>query len=192
MGKKLFLIGNGFDLAHELPTRYLDLLKWLYENDEATFNNLNKLLLRNYDKKRDSRRYKESLSKIEDSIQGIDEDTEKEKGFKILKSFEDPYALYAIWQSLEDYLYLVFLDEEIENAFLERESIRQTLEDEEYGQVTEEDIDVIYRPEQEHLDKLTKLAENFKYDLEHWVDIVNDKIPWIYDIMENKNDPVAC
>ena len=188
MGKRLFLIGNGFDLAHKLPTRYLDLLKWLYENDKSTFNNLNKLLLGNYDKKRDSRRYKESLSKIEDSIQGIDEDTEKEKGFKILKSFEDPYALYAIWQSLEDYLYLVFLDEEIENAFLERESIRQTLEDEEYGQVTEEDIDVIYRPEQEHLDKLTKLAENFKYDLEHWVDTVNDKIPWIYDIMENKNE----
>ena len=54
MGKRLFLIGNGFDLAHKLPTRYLDLLKWLYENDKSTFNNLNKLLLGNYDKKRDS------------------------------------------------------------------------------------------------------------------------------------------
>lgn len=51
MGKRLFLIGNGFDLAHKLPTRYLDLLKWLYENDKSTFNNLNKLLLGNYDKK---------------------------------------------------------------------------------------------------------------------------------------------
>lgn len=52
MGKRLFLIGNGFDLAHKLPTRYLDLLKWLYENDKSTFNNLNKLLLGNYDKKK--------------------------------------------------------------------------------------------------------------------------------------------
>ena len=48
MGKRLFLIGNGFDLAHKLPTRYLDLLKWLYKNDNDTFMNLNKLLLRNF------------------------------------------------------------------------------------------------------------------------------------------------
>ena len=43
MGKRLFLIGNGFDLAHKLPTRYLDLLKWLYKNDNDTFMKLNKL-----------------------------------------------------------------------------------------------------------------------------------------------------
>lgn len=51
MGKRLFLIGNGFDLAHKLPTRYLDLLKWLYKNDNDTFMKLNKLLLRNFLKK---------------------------------------------------------------------------------------------------------------------------------------------
>ena len=51
MGKRLFLIGNGFDLAHKLPTRYFDLLKWLYKNDNDTFMKLNKLLLRNFLKK---------------------------------------------------------------------------------------------------------------------------------------------
>ena len=51
MGKRLFLIGNGFDLAHKLPTRYLDLLKWLYKNDNDTFMKLNELLLRNFLKK---------------------------------------------------------------------------------------------------------------------------------------------
>ena len=51
MGKRLFLIGNGFDLAHKLPTRYLDSLKWLYKNDNDTFMKLNKLLLRNFLKK---------------------------------------------------------------------------------------------------------------------------------------------
>lgn len=29
MGKRLFLIGNGFDIAHNLHTSYLDLLEWL-------------------------------------------------------------------------------------------------------------------------------------------------------------------
>ena len=35
--KKLFIIGNGFDLAHELPTSYGDLIAW-YENE--TLNEL--------------------------------------------------------------------------------------------------------------------------------------------------------
>ena len=33
--KKLFIIGNGFDLAHNLPTRYLDYRNYLYKNPDT-------------------------------------------------------------------------------------------------------------------------------------------------------------
>lgn len=33
--KKLFIIGNGFDLAHNLPTRYLDYRNYLFENPDT-------------------------------------------------------------------------------------------------------------------------------------------------------------
>ncbi len=32
LGKTLYIIGNGFDLAHEMPTRYGDFMRWLIEN----------------------------------------------------------------------------------------------------------------------------------------------------------------
>ena len=32
MKRKLFLIGNGFDLAHGIPTSYNDLMNWYIEN----------------------------------------------------------------------------------------------------------------------------------------------------------------
>lgn len=32
MDKTLYIIGNGFDLAHEMPTRYSDFKQWLIEN----------------------------------------------------------------------------------------------------------------------------------------------------------------
>ncbi len=51
MEQNSFLIGNGFDIAHGLKTRYLDLMLWLYENDEETLKEFNKLLLRNFMRK---------------------------------------------------------------------------------------------------------------------------------------------
>lgn len=202
MGKRLFLIGNGFDLAHKLPTRYLDLLKWLYENDNDTFMNLNKLLLRNFLKQNgyfyeDKYWYERPKNEIDIKIDELYLEENKEKLKSIERSteynilnddFDDPLILYFIWSSLEDYLYLVFLDEESENIDIERESIRQVLEYEEYGQVTEDDINYVGRPEQENYDRLTYLAENFKYDLLYWVDTVNDEIPCIDDIIYYKNE----
>ena len=32
MYKTLYIIGNGFDLAHGMPTRYGDFKRWLIEN----------------------------------------------------------------------------------------------------------------------------------------------------------------
>ena len=46
--QKLFLTGNGFDLAHGLKTRYLDFMNWMYEKDNAIFISFNKLLLKNF------------------------------------------------------------------------------------------------------------------------------------------------
>ena len=157
MGKRLFLIGNGFDLAHKLPTRYLDLLKWLYKNDNDTFMNLNKLLLRNFLKQNgyfyeDVYWYERPKNEIDIKIDELYLEENKEKLKNIEKSteynilndvFDNPLILYFIWSSLEDYLYLVFLDEESESIDMERESIRQILEDEEYGQVTEDDINYV-------------------------------------------------
>ena len=201
MGKRLFLIGNGFDLAHKLPTRYLDLLKWLYENDNDTFMKLNKLLLRNFLKRNgyfyeDEYWYERPKNEIDIKIDELYLEENKERLKNIEKSteynilndhFDDPLILYFIWSSLEDYLYLVFLDEESEGIDMERESIRQILEDEEYGQVTEDDINYVDRPEQANYDHLTHLAEKFKYDLLNWVDTINDEIPWIDDIMYYEN-----
>lgn len=202
MGKRLFLIGNGFDLAHKLPTRYLDLLKWLYKNDNDTFMNLNKLLLRNFLKRNgyfyeDEYWYKRPKNEIDIKIDELYleenkarlKNIEKSTEYNILNDhFDDPLILYFIWSSLEDYLYLVFLDEESEGIDMERESIRQILKDEEYGQVTEDDINYVDRPEQANYDHLTHLAKNFKYDLLNWVDTVNDEIPWIDDIIYYENE----
>ncbi len=124
MGKRLFLIGNGFDLAHKLPTRYLDLLKWLYKNDNDTFMKLNKLLLRNFLKKNgyfyeDEYWYERPINEIDIKIDELYLEENKEKLKNIEKSteynilnddFDNPLILYFIWSSLEDYLYLVFLD----------------------------------------------------------------------------------
>lgn len=35
--KRLFIIGNGFDIAHGLPTRYLDFREFLEKNDFSFF-----------------------------------------------------------------------------------------------------------------------------------------------------------
>lgn len=110
MEKRLFLIGNGFDLAHKLPTRYLDLLKWLYKNDNDTFMKLNELLLRNFLKKNgyfyeDEYWYKRPKNEIDIKIDELYLEENKEKLKSIEKSteynilnddFDDPLILYFI------------------------------------------------------------------------------------------------
>lgn len=39
--KTLYIIGNGFDLFHGLPTSYLDYAKWLEETDNGVLNEIN-------------------------------------------------------------------------------------------------------------------------------------------------------
>ena len=34
--KNLYVIGNGFDIAHGLPSRYIDFKEWLQNNQEET------------------------------------------------------------------------------------------------------------------------------------------------------------
>ena len=58
-GKKILILGNGFDLAHGLPTKYSHFLEfckrveeiWLYDtsNDEATIANFKKTWIENWD-----------------------------------------------------------------------------------------------------------------------------------------------
>lgn len=38
--KKLYIIGNGFDLYHELPTSYIDYATWLKETDNEILNEI--------------------------------------------------------------------------------------------------------------------------------------------------------
>lgn len=38
--KHLYIIGNGFDIHHRIPSRYQDFKKWLLENDEDTHNSI--------------------------------------------------------------------------------------------------------------------------------------------------------
>lgn len=38
--KRLFIIGNGFDIAHNLPTKYADFKKFLEKTDIKLFNKI--------------------------------------------------------------------------------------------------------------------------------------------------------
>lgn len=185
MNKKLFLIGNGFDIAHGFKTRYLDLMSWIYENDRDTIIDFNKLLLRNFMARNgyfyeDDWRYKRPTNAIDSRIENMNVSWVKSTiEYKFLKEdFEDYEALflYALWESLEENMHYVFLDEEYSDAITERQSLIETLEAEEFGQVIDADIDIIYRPAQEHYNKLTRLADFFKEDLLQWVYNVNEAI----------------
>lgn len=185
MNKKLFLIGNGFDIAHGFKTRYLDLMSWIYENDSDTIVDFNKLLLRNFMARNgyfyeDDWRYKRPTNAIDSRIENMDVSWVKSTiEYKFLKEdFEDYEALflYALWESLEENMHYVFLDEEYSDAITEIQSLIETLEAEEFGQVIDADIDIIYRPAQEYYNKLTRLADFFKDDLLQWVYDVNETI----------------
>ena len=39
---KLFIIGNGFDLAHNLKTSYIDLKNYVKKNDKHIYQQINK------------------------------------------------------------------------------------------------------------------------------------------------------
>ena len=203
MERNLFLIGNGFDIAHGLKTRYLDLLLWLYENDNETLKKFNKLLLRNFMRRNgyeyeDGCRYKSAINNVDLRIRNIDiSSVECTKEYGVLKEScnypdsNEPLILYALWESLEEYMYYFFLDEEVAEVQMERECLREVLESEEYGPVIESDIDIFDRPAQDLYDNLTYLAEQFKSDLLEWVYDVNSTISSLEDgifYYEDEND----
>jgi len=42
--KYLYVIGNGFDIHHKIPSRYLNFKDWLEENDEYTYSKVEEIL----------------------------------------------------------------------------------------------------------------------------------------------------
>lgn len=198
MDEKLFLIGNGFDIAHGFETSYLHLMSWMNNNDFNTFFDFNTLLLRNfltqngYMFEDECSRYKRPRNDIDLRIKCMDISyVESTKEYKLLeKHFCEPLILYALWESLEENMHYVFLDEEFAEARMERESLRETLEDEEYGQVIEADIDVFHRPAQNNFDKLAGLADRFECNLLQWVGVINETICSMEDLIysyQNEN-----
>lgn len=183
MSKKLFLIGNGFDIAHGLKTRYLDLLNFIYENDIETFEKFNSLLIRNfYDQNGYNADWiwEKPSSDVEKRIKSLDFECIKSTDeYKCLDCVFDNEALdlYVLWESLEEHMHYSLLDKEIEDIGIERDTIREIFEEEDYGPITEDDIDQIDRPAQNYFDSLvSKLAENFKSNLISWIKSINDDI----------------
>lgn len=181
--KKIFLIGNGFDIAHGLKTSYLNLMSWMYENYETTFIDFSELLLRNfldqngyhYDGEHG---YKRPKNHIDQRIHKMENSSvENTMEYKILETnFDEPKILYALWESLEENMHFLFLDKESEEVEMERRDLLEILITEEYGQVIEEDIEVLDRPAQIRFDKLSNLSDQFKDALLQWVEDVDSEI----------------
>lgn len=195
--KKLFLIGNGFDIAHGFKTSYLNLMSWMYENYKTTFIDFSKLLLRNFLNRNgyyyeDDWRYRRPENHIDIRIKRMDVSwVENTIEYKFLaENFDEPLILYALWESLEENMYYFFLDKELEEIEMERNGLLETLIAEEYGQVIEEDIEALDRPAQDRFNKLTYLADEFKGALLQWVDDVDSEIYTVEDRVcyyEDKN-----
>lgn len=191
MIKKLYLIGNGFDLAHGLKTRYLDFMVWLHKNDRYTFINISKLMLDNFLSKNgylfeNDFRYRRPENKMDIMINTIDlGEIINTEEYKLLDScFEEPLMLYIMWDSLEEYIYYLFLDEQLAQAENERQNLIEVLKNEEYGEVIDEDIDVLFRPAQERFERLANLSRDFNEDLFQWVGDVNSSISYIKNSIE--------
>lgn len=191
MNKKLFLIGNGFDIAHGLKTSYLDLMSWIYENDRETLMQFNKIMLRNFISENGylydgEHGYDRPCNKLDLRIQTSDiswiENTEE---YKLISEDceyqEEALILYFMWESLEEFMHYFLLDEECGEAENEYQSLWEVLIDEEYGPVIESDIEDFYRPAQNHFDNVKNLADNFYLNLKSWVDKVNDEIILLQD-----------
>lgn len=201
MGKRLFLIGNGFDIRHTLHTKYLDLLEWLEKNDSKFLDKLNDLLLRNFFQENGyfdelKGEYKITNNEIAERVKKLDiEKVKKSNAYRILSKYsyicydetDGILAAYVIWESLEEYLYYVFLNKEINEATIEEESIVQILTDEEYGQVTKQDFAGISRPLRKHLDNMKKLADDLTCNLLGWVYEVNEDISNLKFDIDNGN-----
>lgn len=186
MNKKLFLIGNGFDIAHGLKTSYLDLMSWIYANDRNTLMEFNKLMLRNFMSENGylfdgEHGYHRPTNEIDLRIKTIDISwVENTKEYKLLSEdceyLDDTLILYILWESLEEHMYYFLLDKELQEAEMELDSLRNTLIDEEYGQVIESDLEYFCRPAQDHFDYLRKLSDKFLLNLKIWVEKVNNEI----------------
>ena len=181
--KKLFLIGNGFDLAHGFKTRYLDFMNWMYESDHETFISFNRLLLRNFLMKNgymweDDWRYTRPLNSIDEAIRKMDvSNVERTKEYKLLcEVHDDSLILYAIWQSLENYLWYLFLDQEVLDIDSEHLAYLELLKQEDYGEVIEEDIALLYKPATERYRYLLSLSDKFENCLFNWVESIDSTI----------------
>ena len=203
MKKKIVIIGNGFDIGHELPTKYLDLMFYIYDNDITFLKNLNEILFQSFEK----------ISGIlyDDEPYVNREETELEK--QVCK--KDPkynkdgtenryYAalrnscylgdcgefkckiLWYIWNNLEKYLYLVFLENEVDAKEMEYNGIKETIEAEEIGQVCQMDIEQIDRPANDHLNKMMHLKTNFDVFINKWIYDIDCSIKFFSDNICNE------
>ncbi|MDB7951539.1 AbiH family protein [Faecalitalea cylindroides] len=181
--KKLFLIGNGFDLAHGLNTRYLDFMNWMYEHDHQTFLTFNKFLLKNFLMKNgymweDDWRYTRPLNSVDEAISKMNV-SKIERTVEYSRLYEvsgETLILYTIWESLENYLWYLFLDEEVLDIDTERILFLELLKQEDYGEVIESDLDALYKPAVEKYRYLLSLSEKFEIDLLSWVEHINSTI----------------
>lgn len=103
--------------------------------------------------------------------------------YKILvENFDEPLVLYAaLWKSLEENMYYFSLDKELEEIDIERNSLLETLRAEEFGQIIEADLEILARPAQDHFNKLSYLADEFKDALLQWTDDIDSEIYSVKD-----------
>lgn len=188
MMKKLFMIGNGFDLAHGLKTRYLDLFSWIYQENKQFVASFNDLLLRNFLSKNgyliDDWQFKRSKNNLDLFIDRLSKQDIKRiqssREYLMIKDNKyndfETMRLYGMWCSLEEYMYYVYLDNEVNEMDIEYESLVGLLEEEDYGPIRKEDVEILDKKEQTKYDSLKDLSKQFKVYLNEWIDSINNEI----------------
>lgn len=97
--KNLFIIGNGFDLAHDLKTSYLDFKKYVESNDKAFFEGFYSLHMYSFDRKYENPlmtepindEYESLWSDIENNMKIVNEDYILSANLELGLEDDNPY-----------------------------------------------------------------------------------------------------
>lgn len=98
--KNLFIIGNGFDLAHNLKTSYLDFKKYVQKNDPQFFENFYSLYMYSFEREYESPLSTESIhdeyeclwKNIENNMKNVNEELILDANLELELEYNDPYS----------------------------------------------------------------------------------------------------
>ncbi|MGL5149181.1 MAG: AbiH family protein [Clostridium sp.] len=98
--KNLFIIGNGFDLAHDLKTSYLDFKKYVEENDPQFFKDFYSLHMYSFEREYENPLMTESINdeyeglwkNIESNMKDVNEDLIFDANLELGLEYNDPYS----------------------------------------------------------------------------------------------------